>query len=314
MSILVSVIIPTYNRGHLILDTLKSVQKQSHLDFECFIVDDHSTDNTQDVVTQFCLKNSKFHYLKRPGNRLKGANACRNFGLQNSNGMYVNWLDSDDLMAVNHLEEHLAIHHKDEHIIASVSIAGTFKKIMGDREENWSAIFSKNDLIEDMLTSKVSWQTAAVLWKKEALPIRPFREELSSSQEWTFHLSQVIDGLRFDSFNSKTIYVRRHQDRIGNEVSEKKFKSSFTSRYIIFNLLWKKNRLSKPYQKALLNKMFQAIKKAIYYKFDNLVFKQILGLLSVFFKTSFKWKLIKIIFFYIPIYRLTNRGETLFKI
>ena len=314
MSVLVSIIIPTYNRGHLILDTLKSVQNQLHSNFECLVVDDHSNDNTDEIVKQFCVNDSRFRYFKRPSNRLKGANACRNFGLENSKGDFINWLDSDDLLTRNHIQEHLLIYEDHKAINASVSVAGTFFTSIGDCEHKWSTIFSENDLIEDMLTSKVSWQTAAVLWKQSELPIKPFREDLFSSQEWTFHLSQIIDGLTFFSFNLVTVYVRRHENRIGKDVSLNKFKSSFFSRYIIFKKLSGNNRLQKTYQKALINKMLQAVKKAIYYKYDKLLFMQISKLLSVVYKSDYKMKLLKIIFLYIPIYRITKRGETLFKL
>ena len=314
MSVLVSIIIPTFNRGHLILDTLKSVQNQSYRNFECIIVDDHSDDNTDEIVEGFCLSDSRFHYLKRPSNRLKGANACRNFGFENSKGIYINWLDSDDLFADNHIQVHLAITVKHNDIVASVSEAGTFNKQIGDSEQKWSNIFSKDDLIEDMLTSKVSWQTAAVLWKQSTLPSRPFREDLSSSQEWTFHLSQIIDGLNFLSFNSVTVFVRRHEDRIGKDASKKKFESSFNSRYIIFKKLYAEKQLKKSYQKALLNKMLQAIKKTIYFKYDKVLIKQTIKLFSIIYIADYKKSLIKIIFLYIPIYRITKRGETLFKL
>ena len=314
MSVLVSIIIPTFNREHLILDTLKSAQNQSYRNFECIIVDDNSNDNTDEVVKLFCLNDSRFRYLKRPANRLKGANACRNFGFENSKGIYVNWLDSDDLFANNHLQEHLSVHDKHKDIVASVSEAGTFVEFIGDSEQKWSNIFSKNDLIEDMLTSKVSWQTAAVLWKQSELPSRPFREDLSSSQEWTFHLSQVIEGLNFFSFNLVTVFVRRHEDRIGKDASKTKFESAFLSRYIILKKLYVEKRLKKPYQKALLNKMLQAVKKAIYFKYDKVLFKQTLKLISIIYIAEYRMSLIKIIFLYIPIYRITRRGETLFKL
>lgn len=314
MSVLVSIIIPTYNRGHLISDTLKSVQNQSYGNFECLIVDDHSNDNTDDVVKHFCLNDSRFHYFKRPTNRLKGANACRNFGLENSKGHFINWLDSDDLITDNHIQEHLLIHERHEAVNASVSVAGTFFETIGDRDQNWSNIFSENDLIEDMLTSKVSWQTAAVLWKQSKLPPTPFREDLSSSQEWTFHLSQIIDGLPFFSFKLVTVYVRRHEDRIGNDISKKKFESTFLSRNIILKKLYAKKQFKKTYQKALIYKMLQAVKKVVFYKYDKLLLWQISKLFSVIYISAYKTKLIKIIFIYIPIYRITKRGETLFKL
>jgi glycosyltransferase involved in cell wall biosynthesis len=54
---LVSIIIPTYNRAHLIGETIVSIQNQSFINWECIIVDDESTDNTQSVVFKFIENN-----------------------------------------------------------------------------------------------------------------------------------------------------------------------------------------------------------------------------------------------------------------
>ena len=314
MSFLLSIIIPTYNRAHLIPDTLKSVQNQTYKNFECIVVDDHSQDNTEEIVKAFCDSDERFRFLKRPADRLKGANACRNFGFENSKGVYVNWLDSDDLITADHLERHAKQHEANQHIEASISNVGTFFNKIGDHDELWLAAKHTGDLVKDMLTLRVSWQTASVLWKKHELPAKPFREDLTSSQEWTFHLLQVINGLEYSSFNDITVYVRRHEDRIGKDTSEKKYRATFYSRYIILKELRKKGKLEKSYQKALLNRMLQAVKKTIYYKYDAVLFGQIIKLFSLIPFVAYKKGVLKVLFVYIPIYRISGRGETLFKL
>ena len=101
---------------------------------------------------------------------------------------------------------------------------------------------------------------------------------------------------------------------IGNDVSKNKFQSTFFSRYIILKTLYNKRRLSKIYQKALLNKMLQAVKKTIFFNYDSVLYKQIIKLISIIFIVHFKLGLLKVIFLYIPLYRITKRGETLFKL
>src|SRR5690554_5935610 len=95
---LVSIIIPTYNRAHLIGETLDSVLAQTYTNWECIIIDDGSSDNTEQLLSKYTEKDLRFQYLTRPSNSPKGANACRNFGLENSKGDYVNFFDSDDIM------------------------------------------------------------------------------------------------------------------------------------------------------------------------------------------------------------------------
>lgn len=97
----VSIIIPTYNRAHLIRETLNSIKEQAFDDWECIIVDDGSIDNTNEIVQEIVKNDSRFQYCHRPSQRPKGANSCRNFGFEMSKGIYINWFDSDDVMDLN---------------------------------------------------------------------------------------------------------------------------------------------------------------------------------------------------------------------
>src|SRR5690606_3072580 len=102
---LVSIIIPTYNRAHIIGETLDSVLAQTYKNWECIVVDDGSTDGTDEVLAACMIKDSRFEYFQRTEDYFKGANSCRHIGFLKSKGKYINWFDSDDLMHKNHLEE-----------------------------------------------------------------------------------------------------------------------------------------------------------------------------------------------------------------
>jgi glycosyltransferase involved in cell wall biosynthesis len=94
-----SIIIPTYNRAHLIKKTIESVLAQEFDDFEVLVIDDGSNDDTEEVVRQ--ISDARLSYFKRE-NAERGA--ARNFGFGRSRGTYVNFFDSDDLMYSNHLK------------------------------------------------------------------------------------------------------------------------------------------------------------------------------------------------------------------
>lgn len=94
-----SIVIPTFNRGHLISKTIESVLNQTFNDWELIIVDDGGTDETQAVIEAF--NNPKIHYYwKTNGER----GAARNYGTKKAKGQYVFFLDSDDLIYPNHLK------------------------------------------------------------------------------------------------------------------------------------------------------------------------------------------------------------------
>ncbi|WP_373058661.1 glycosyltransferase family 2 protein [Zunongwangia sp. H14] len=103
----ISVIIPTYNRAHTLPETLQSVLDQSFVNWECLIVDDGSSDDTRSAISSFLLKDKRFVFIERPADKEKGAAACRNIGLEAAKGKYIQFLDSDDLIAANKLQSQL---------------------------------------------------------------------------------------------------------------------------------------------------------------------------------------------------------------
>lgn len=96
----ISVIIPTYNRAYCIHDAVKSVLAQSYDDYEIIVVDDASTDNTQQVLNNFNIQ-----YHKLPANM--GVSYARNFAIKRAKGEYLAFLDSDDVWEPNKLSEQI---------------------------------------------------------------------------------------------------------------------------------------------------------------------------------------------------------------
>ena len=101
---LVSVILPTYNRRHLIGRSIRSVLAQTDRNFELLVVDDGSTDATDSVLNSFA--DARVQYLKIAMNR--GAAFARNLGIEASKGSLVAFQDSDDEWAPQKIERHVA--------------------------------------------------------------------------------------------------------------------------------------------------------------------------------------------------------------
>jgi len=95
-----SIIIPTYNRAEFISKTIESVLNQTYVDFEIIVVDDGSTDNTEEIVLS--TKDDRIRYYKKKNEERAVA---RNFGINKATGEYITFLDSDDLFYKNHLAE-----------------------------------------------------------------------------------------------------------------------------------------------------------------------------------------------------------------
>ncbi|MFN0187175.1 MAG: glycosyltransferase family 2 protein [Bacteroidia bacterium] len=98
-NIFFSVIVPTYNRAGFLGKTIQSVLSQRFRKLELLIIDDGSSDRTEEVVRSF--HDDRIQYFKKENGERA---AARNFGIQKAIGSYITFLDSDDLFHVDHLE------------------------------------------------------------------------------------------------------------------------------------------------------------------------------------------------------------------
>ena len=104
MNDLVSIIMPSYNTGRFIKETIESVLDQSYPAWELIIVDDCSTDNTDEVVNQY-LVDERIRYIKNDTN--SGAAVSRNRALREAKGKWIAFLDSDDLWEADKLQKQI---------------------------------------------------------------------------------------------------------------------------------------------------------------------------------------------------------------
>ena len=109
----VSIIIPTYNRAHLIESTLESVAAQTFCNYEVLVIDDGSRDNTEEIMRSWCLKDSRIRYVKQANG---GVSVARNHGLRLAQGEFIAFLDSDDLWHPWKLELQVQVMRAQPHI------------------------------------------------------------------------------------------------------------------------------------------------------------------------------------------------------
>ena len=126
---LVSVIMPTYNCGKFIEESIQSVIKQTITDWEIQIVDDCSTDNTYEVIKPYLDKYSNIHYYRLPKNG--GPAVARTEAIKRAIGKYVAFLDSDDLWHSDKLEKQIAFMEEN-----NVSFSCTAYETMNESGES----------------------------------------------------------------------------------------------------------------------------------------------------------------------------------
>lgn len=99
---LVSIIVPAYNSDKFISETLDSVIAQTYAHWECIVIDDGSTDNTKEIVAEYCRKEPRISYRYQEN---AGPSVARNNGIAHTTGEYILPLDSDDIIADTYLEK-----------------------------------------------------------------------------------------------------------------------------------------------------------------------------------------------------------------
>ena len=106
MNTSVSIIVPCYNQGIFLSEALDSVLAQTFPHWECIIINDGSTDNTEEVAMEYTKRDKRFKYICQEN---QGVIAARNSAIKQSNGKYILPLDGDDRIALDYLEKAVPI-------------------------------------------------------------------------------------------------------------------------------------------------------------------------------------------------------------
>lgn len=211
--ILVSVIIPTYNRAQLLPEAIESVQVQTHTNLEIIVVDDCSSDNTEEVVRELMKDDSRIKYyrLSKKGN----ANVARNYGVEKSRGEYLSFLDSDDVYMPEKIGVQLMDMLEDEYDFV-ICQAGEYDENLKQKIKNWVQAPEGNLTLSTYLQdTKCNIPNGAVLWKKKYFnQVGCFDEELKNSQEWLLHFKALLMEGTFIFRNMELTKIRRHNDLV----------------------------------------------------------------------------------------------------
>ncbi|MFV8279930.1 glycosyltransferase family 2 protein [Christiangramia marina] len=212
---LVSIIIPTYNRAHLIGETLDSILSQTYKHWECIVVDDGSTDYTKELMEFYCGKDSRISFHHRPQERTKGANACRNYGFELSSGEFVKWFDSDDLMHINYVKKVQSFLNTKLELDLIITNAVYFSEDTSHPDRIFKNKCTPENLLLDYLTSKIFINTQVTLWRRNVLSEYQFNENLFKAQELDFHFRILKNqNLNVEFIDEELVYIRNHQDSI----------------------------------------------------------------------------------------------------
>jgi len=202
----ITVVIPTYNRAKLLRNAVESVLQQTFQDFEIIIIDDNSSDNTEQIVYQF--NDQRIKYIKKLKN--EGAAAARNTGILCAAGRYIAFLDDDDLWTKDKLFSQLkGIDDFDAVLCAYIS------KLNNKIQSFNKQVLELDDLKYRFLSGG---GTSIVMGKSSIFRDVMFDEDLPCRQDWDL-LVRLAKKYRIRYLKTPlVIYNNMNHNRISNEV------------------------------------------------------------------------------------------------
>lgn len=209
-SVKISVIIPCYNQSHFLNETLQSVLSQTYSNWECIIVNDGSSDNTEEIAKLWINKDSRFIYISK---RNEGLSSARNAGLVVAKGDYIQFLDSDDILGCEKLE--ISVNLSEQN--GSDIVITDFKRFKKNRD-NLKRAFC------DLSNQEFSFESVLLKWdveftipihcgffKKTLLENVTFNEELKAKEDWKFWIDIFRKNPKVNYVNKVLVLYRIHR-------------------------------------------------------------------------------------------------------
>ncbi len=246
---MISVVIPCYNSEKFIKRTVESVLNQTYKDYEIILVDNNSSDNTISIINDYQSKHpdiiTVLHEFK------KGAPATRNKGLSEAKGNWIQFLDSDDELLPEKLEQQFEVTNRStvDVIVGNSYIANA----TGDKQDK-KILQTESDVWKGLLTSKLGI-TSANLWKRESvLAAGGWNENKNSSQEYDLLFRLLKNDAAIGFCSAPLTIVHINPDSISHSRNENKvvdiLNNNITLRLEIKDYLKSKNKLTKELNQA----------------------------------------------------------------
>lgn len=225
----ISVIIPCYNYGHLIAETLDSLLTQTYTDIEVIVINDGSTDNTENVVNEYAQKDNRVKYYKYINT---GLGASRNRGLEKATGDYIQFLDADDLLENRKFEIQLQIFKDNPQVDVVYSSVRYFTNApfdIADRKltywgpnEEWMPKISGNDnaFAQVAFNGSFSHLSSTLFSRQIVNKVGLFNNEISAVADYDFLLRCVIEKAFFHYHDTPNTYslVRWHSNNMSSNL------------------------------------------------------------------------------------------------
>ena len=250
-----SIIIPTHNRAYIIKQCIDSILNQTYKEFELIIIDDHSEDNTIELLKS--IEDTRLKILKLEGR--KGAQAARNEGIKNASGDWICFNDSDDFWQNNKLEiniEYLKKFNSDKKIVfyndcyryeentnkknlwrlPDIKYFSSYKSLLNGPGPMFQGLFFHKSLIinggllDESVPSYQEWDTSLILAKNGAM-FYHIKEPLFV---YNLHSGETISKDIIRDFNGYQYIINKYKDDVIKYAGMNIWKKHIKDQYIKF--------------------------------------------------------------------------------
>lgn len=230
MNNLVSIIIPAFNYGSYLPECINSLISQKHLDWEAIIVDDGSTDNTNEICRQFTRQDPRIKYLRQQN---QGQPAARNTGLACAKGSFIQFLDADDVLQPNklQLQVNAMMANKAVDIIftdvfyfqnSPIKQSELILNRWDDPYKPWiTKIEGKGEKLVNAYARKNLFELGCALFRKRVLSqLESFDTKLKGVEDYEFCWRAAIQGFQFSYLKGDegAILMRHHSASFSKNV------------------------------------------------------------------------------------------------
>ncbi|HDY98805.1 MAG TPA: glycosyltransferase family 2 protein [Pseudomonas sabulinigri] len=201
---LISIIIPCHNYAHTLTETLNSLKSQTLSNWEAIIINDGSSDNTQEVIDTFTQADKRFIGINQ---EKKGVSAARNAGINVAKGAYLAFLDADDLFTYQKLEAHKKHFDSNSSIDISYSDCRYFHTSKPEElylsfdltNKNWmrKTNNSRENIITELVDRNLFVISSPMIKKSSLSENTKFSIDLKFYEDWLFWLDCAGEGLSF---------------------------------------------------------------------------------------------------------------------
>jgi glycosyltransferase involved in cell wall biosynthesis len=219
----VSVVVPAYNYGHLIRETLDSLAAQTYGAWECIVVDDGSTDDTRSVVEAYAATDARVRYVRQENARQA---AARNNGIRHASGAYFQFLDSDDRIEPHKFERQVAYleSHPEVDLVYSnvryfdsggAGLGHSREYSIWDDGQPWMPEVSGRGrvLLEPLLRNNIMVVNAPLVRRRVVEAVGEFGVGLTPVEDWDYWMRCAAAGLFFQYEDAEGVraLVRSHE-------------------------------------------------------------------------------------------------------